>query len=100
MGMKKGALAHVEVADTLSLKGTLGWLIPRQLLDGVQVRAGGAIERFSEAEVELAGHGGNGDLNRLATCLGREWGLRPEVRSKMERALALIDAGSKTPVAH
>ncbi len=66
-------------------------------LDDVQVRAGGAVERFSEVEVELTGRGGNGDLNRLAICLEQEWGLRPEVRSKLERALAVVDASPKTP---
>jgi CHAD domain-containing protein len=68
-------------------------------LDDVQVRAGGAVERFSEVEVELTGLGGNGDLERLATCLEREWGLCPEVRSKLERAVAWVDARPKTPAA-
>ena len=66
-------------------------------LDDVQVRAGGAAKRFSEVEVELTGRGGDGDLDRLATCLEREWGLRPEVRSKLERALALVGARPKAP---
>jgi CHAD domain-containing protein len=64
-------------------------------LDDVQVRAGGAVERFSEVEVELADRGGNGELNRLTRCLEREWGLRPAVRSKLERAVALVDARPK-----
>ncbi len=66
-------------------------------LDAVQVRAGGAVERFSEVEVELTGLGANEDLDRLATCLEREWGLHPDARSKLERALALVDAGPKAP---
>ena len=66
-------------------------------LDDVRVRAGGAMERFSEVEVELTGGGGNGDLDRLATCLEQEWGLQPDARSKLERALALVDARPKTP---
>jgi len=52
-------------------------------LDDVRVRAGGAVDRFSEVEVELTGRGGNGDLHRVARCLEREWGLRPAVRSKL-----------------
>jgi len=66
-------------------------------LDDVRVRAGRAVEQFSEVEVELTGRGGDGDLDRLATCLEREWGLRPEARSKLERALAVVDARPKTP---
>ena len=66
-------------------------------LDDVQVRAGGAVERFSGVEVELTGPGCAGDLERLAACLEREWGLGPDERSKLERALALADAGPKPP---
>jgi CHAD domain-containing protein len=66
-------------------------------LDSVQVRAGGASERFSEVEVELTGLGGDGDLDRLATCLEREWGLRPDARSKLERALTLAAAAPRVP---
>ncbi len=67
-------------------------------LDDVQVRVGGAKEEFSEVEIELTAHGGNGDLKRLVTCLEREWGLAPDRRSKLERAVALVDAGSRVPV--
>ncbi len=66
-------------------------------LDDVQVRAGGAEERFSEVEVELTGRGGDADLDRLATCLEREWGLRPDAHSKLDRALALVDASPRAP---
>ena len=66
-------------------------------LDDVQVRAGGAVERFSGIEIELAGLGGDGDLERLATCLEQDWGLRPDVRSKLERALALVEASPRAP---
>ncbi len=66
-------------------------------LDDVQVRAGGAVERFSGVEVELTGPGSDGDLERLAACLEREWGLSPDERSKLERALALADAGPRPP---
>ena len=66
-------------------------------LDEVQVQAGGAVERFSEIEVELTGRGGEGDLDRLATCLERTWGLRPDARSKLERALAFVNASPRTP---
>ena len=64
-------------------------------LDDVRVRAGSAVDRFSAVEVELTGRGGDADLDRLATCLEREWGLRPDARSKLERALMLVDARPK-----
>jgi CHAD domain-containing protein len=90
-------LATVRQRRTIRPVAQDGHTVALLSLDDVQVRAGGAVGRFSEVEVELTGHGGNGDLDRLATCLEREWGLRPEVRSKLERALAVIDARSKTP---
>jgi inorganic triphosphatase YgiF len=63
-------------------------------LDEVRMGAAGAEERFSEVEVELTGRGVLRDLKRLAGCLQREWGLRPDSRSKLERALTLLDAGA------
>lgn len=94
-------LATVRQRRTIRPVAQDGDTVALLSLDAVRVRAGGAVGRFSEVEVEveLTGHGGDGDLDRLATCLEREWGLRPEVCSKLERALAAIDAGSKTPAA-
>ncbi len=66
-------------------------------LDDVQVRAGGAVEQFSEVEVELIGRRRDGNLKRLVACLEQEWGLRPDLRSKLERAMALLDASSRVP---
>ena len=67
-------------------------------LDDVQVRVGGAKEEFCEVEIELTALGGDGDLKRLVTCLEREWGLAADRRSKLERAVALVDAGSRVPL--
>jgi CHAD domain-containing protein len=66
-------------------------------LDDVQVRAGGAVEQFSEVEVEFTGRRGDDSLKRLATCLEQDWGLRPDLRSKLERAMALLDASPRGP---
>jgi CHAD domain-containing protein len=74
-----------------------GQIVAFLSLDDVRVRGGGAVERFSEVEVELTGGGSAEDLEQLATCLEREWGLPPAVRSKLERALALIDAAPRSP---
>jgi CHAD domain-containing protein len=74
-----------------------GHMVALLSLDDVQVRAGSAGEGFSELEIELTGGGGDGDLERLATCLEHEWGLRPDARSKLERALALVDASPRAP---
>lgn len=74
-----------------------GCMVALLSLDDVRVRAGGVVERFSELEIELTGTGAIGDLERLAACLEREWGLCPDVRSKLERALALVDASPRAP---
>ncbi len=91
-------LATVRQRRTIRPVAQDGNTVALLSLDNVQVRAGGAVERFAEVEVELTGRGGNGGLNRLASCLEREWGLRPETRSKLERAVALVDARPKAPV--
>jgi CHAD domain-containing protein len=90
-------LATIRQRRTIRPVAQAGRPVAHLSLDDVQVRAGGATERFSEVEVELTGEGGNGDLDRLAHCLEQEWGLRPDARSKLERAVALIDAGPKAP---
>jgi CHAD domain-containing protein len=90
-------LATVRQRRTIRPVAQDGHTVALLSLDDVQVRAGGGVERFSEVEVELTGGGGDGDLNRLATNLEREWGLRPETRSKLERAVALADARPRTP---
>jgi CHAD domain-containing protein len=89
-------LATVRQRRTIRPVAQDGHTVALLSLDEVQVRAGGAVERFAEVEVELTGRGANGGLNRLASCLEREWGLRPETRSKLERAVALVDARPKT----
>ncbi|MGE5849077.1 MAG: CHAD domain-containing protein [Candidatus Methylomirabilota bacterium] len=90
-------LATIRQRRTIRPIAQDGHTVALLSLDDVQVRAGGAVERFAEVEVELTGRGGNGGLNRLASCLEQEWGLRPETRSKLERAVALADARPKTP---
>ena len=91
-------LATIRQRRTIRPVAQDGHTVALLSLDDVQVRADGAVERFSEVEVELTGPGSNGDLERLATCLEREWGLCPDERSKLERALALVDAGPRTAV--
>lgn len=91
-------LATVRQRRTVRPVDQDGQTVALLSLDDVRVRAGGAVERFSGVEVELTGLGGDGDLERLATCLEQEWGLRPDVRSKLERALALVEASPRAPV--
>lgn len=64
-------------------------------LDTVQIEAdGGALPPSYEVEAELRDDGDEGDLKRLAAVLRDEFGLRPEHRSKLERALETIHGGA------
>jgi CHAD domain-containing protein len=63
--------------------------------DGARTGAqGGARPEtvYHEVEVELKRAGTENDLAAIARALREEWGLKPESRSKFERALALADA--------
>ena len=59
-------------------------------LDDVRAIAGGQAQAYLELEVELGPQGDEADLTRIAACLRDEWQLRPEPRSKFERAYSLI----------
>ncbi len=63
-------------------------------LDQVVFSAGGRRETALELEVELKAEGKEDDLAALATCLGADWGLVPEPRSKFKRALDLLEGRS------
>jgi inorganic triphosphatase YgiF len=91
-------LATIRQRRTIRSVSKAGNTVALLSLDDVQVRTGSGAERFSEIEVELTGRGGMGDLERLATCLEHEWGLRPDGPSKLERALALAHARPRAPV--
>jgi CHAD domain-containing protein len=69
-----------------------GELLVAQLsLDNVRVVANGRRRSYYELEVELAPQGTASDMAAIVAYLQDEWGLRPEPRSKFQRALALLD---------
>jgi inorganic triphosphatase YgiF len=49
---------------------------------------------YYELEIELLDQGSESDLHILTNDLRTAWGLRPELRSKFERGLVLIDGGN------
>lgn len=55
--------------------------------DCVELAHGDQQRVYFEVEVELKEAGTLADLNLIAACLQNEWGLKPEARSKFERAL-------------
>lgn len=63
-------------------------------LDRGVVRAGGREQPFSELEIELLAGGEAADLEALATALATLIPLRPEPRTKLQRALALLDTAA------
>ena len=63
-------------------------------LDVVTV-GGDASGPYYEVELELLEQGNKLDLNTLSASLQEEWALRPEIRSKFERGLALMDAAAQ-----
>ena len=68
-------------------------------LDDVHLSTDGGEQAYFELEVELASQGTEEDLAAIVTCLRSEWGLKPESRSKFERALAFLSpAETEVPV--
>ncbi len=60
-------------------------------LDRGVLHAGDRAEPFSELEIELLPAGSESDLSALARSLGEFVSLSPEPRSKLQRALALLE---------
>lgn len=65
-----------------------GRLVAEMSLDAVCADTAERHSTFLEVEVELMPQGTEDDLAKIAEALQREWKLRPEQRSKFERALA------------
>lgn len=68
----------------------LGQTLVELALDQGVFLAGSREEPFSEMEVELK-QGEEGEALAFAQALAREYGLTPEPRSKVQRAMALAD---------
>ena len=68
-----------------------GQAIAELSLDDVQVAAGGREQAYLELEVELTSRGSEEHLARVADYMQQKWHLRPEPKSKFERALLLLD---------
>jgi CHAD domain-containing protein len=64
-------------------------LVGQLSLDAVRTEAGGRPASYHELELELAESGTEADLARIVEELIITWGLAPEPRSKLERALEL-----------
>ena len=60
-------------------------------LDEVHLSVAGRDQAYFELEAELAPPGNEDDLAAIVAYLQEEWGLRPEPRSKFERALAFLE---------
>lgn len=68
-------------------------LVGELSLDVVDMGSFGQQERTYEVEVELESHGTLEDLQVLDEILQDNYGLRPETRSKFERAMAQLEGG-------
>ena len=73
----------------------LGQVIAELSLDDVHVTAGASEQSYYELEVELTLLGNEVQLNHIAKALQQKWQLRPELLSKFERALILLDSPSQ-----
>ena len=67
-------------------------LIAELSLDTVTVIAGEFRDAYNELEIELRAGGAEADLAALTSLLQQEWRLKAVSSSKLERALALLDA--------
>lgn len=65
-------------------------LVGELSLDDVRLAAGDRRQAYYELEVELKPGGDEADLASIVACLRDEWGLKPEPRSKFERAMAFV----------
>jgi triphosphatase len=70
-----------------------GRIVAEFSADRVELSRGDRQALYFELEVELKESGTDDDLNTIAACLTDEWGLRPEARSKFQRALAFSREG-------
>ena len=66
-------------------------LVAELSLDEVYLAVDDREQAYFELEVELAPQGTEDDLATMVTCLRDEWGLKPEPRSKFERALDFLE---------
>lgn len=66
-------------------------LVAQFSLDNVRIIPGQKKRNHFELEVELAPQGTTNDMAAIITYLQDEWKLRPEPRSKFERALAFLE---------
>ncbi|HEY83675.1 MAG TPA: CHAD domain-containing protein [Chloroflexi bacterium] len=69
-------------------------LVAELSLDTVTVIAGAFRDSYAELEIELRADGAEADLATLTALMQQEWRLEAVSRSKLERALALLDAPS------
>lgn len=60
-------------------------------LDEVRLTVGEREQVYFELEIELEPGGTEDDLEIVVACLQDEWGLRPEPRSKFERAMRFVE---------
>ncbi len=67
-------------------------LVAELSLDTVTVIAGEFRDAYAELEIELRDDGTEADLAALTALVQQEWLLQAVSRSKLERALALLDA--------
>jgi len=66
-------------------------LVAEFSLDEVHLRCEGQERTYFELEVELASEGTEDDLGALVNVLQDEWRLKPQMRSKFERALIFCE---------
>lgn len=70
-----------------------GVAVAELCLDRGAIAAGGRTEPICELEIELLPGGAPADLPAIAQALRAHIPLEPELRSKLSRGLALLDAG-------
>ncbi|MBN1979874.1 MAG: CHAD domain-containing protein [Anaerolineae bacterium] len=72
-------------------------LVAEMSVDEVRLTVRDEKKGYFELEVELTPQGAESHLAEIAAHLQDEWSLKPEPRSKFERALELLDAPVREP---
>ncbi len=72
-------------------------LVAELCIDEVHLTTGADEHTYYEVEAELLAEGTESDLEKIQACLHHEWGLAPQILTKFERALELIEGAPASP---
>jgi CHAD domain-containing protein len=85
------ALFNLHQTRILRMMSQGQQIVAQLSLDEVHLSVAGRDQAYFELEAELAPPGNEDDLAAIVAHLQDEWGLKPEPRSKFERALAFLE---------